>query len=164
MAVGVVRFAVAPSAPPVSAVPLRPSRPRTISSPSVSASYRVPGALRSTSRVVGVPGAAKVALTAVALLTVTLQVAPVPLQPPSQPVNTEPPVAAAVRTTGVPAGYVSAQSPGHAIQATPLATVPVPEPARATVRANPGASGVTGFDADDSGPLPTPLVACTVQV
>jgi len=52
-----------------------------------------------------VPGAAKVALTVVAALTVTLQVVLAPVQPPpNQPVNTEPPVAAAVNATPVPAG------------------------------------------------------------
>src|SRR5438093_1106081 len=71
---------------------------------------------------------AKVAVTVVAALSVTVQV-PVPEQPPPlQPVKVEPAAGAAVKVTAVPLAYVAAQVAPHEIPAGALVTVPVPAP------------------------------------
>ena len=78
----------------------------------------------------------KVAVTACAALTVTLQV-PVPAQLPLQPVKAEPIAGAAVKVTAVP--EVEGGRAGRGRQEMPagaLVTVPLPVPAVVTVRAN----------------------------
>lgn len=106
---------------------------------------------------------AKVALTLVRLLIDTLQV-PMPVHAPSQPVNVDPPLAAAVSTTAVPAEYVCRQFPGQLIPAGAVVTVPAPDPALDTISAGGDVGdGDTEFEAADSGPTPIPFVACTEQ-
>jgi hypothetical protein len=69
----------------------------------------------------------KVAVTVVAAISVTAQVA-VPLHAPPQPAKTEPEAALAVSVIGVPAATVAVQSVPHAIPAAELVTVPAPVP------------------------------------
>ena len=69
----------------------------------------------------------KVAVTVVAAVTVTAQVA-VPLHAPPQPAKTEPEAALAVSVIGVPAATVWVQAVPHAIPAGELVTVPAPVP------------------------------------
>jgi hypothetical protein len=72
---------------------------------------------------------AKVAVTVVAALSVTLQV-PVPEQPPPlQPVKAEPVAGAAVKVTTVPLAKAAEHVAPHKIPAGLLVTVPVPVPA-----------------------------------
>src|SRR5436309_2657833 len=83
-------------------------------------------------------GRAKVAVTVVAALRVTVQ-APVPEQPPPlQPVKVEPAAGAAVSVTAVPLVKLAAQVAPQVIPAGLLVTVPVPVPALETVRAKVG--------------------------
>jgi len=83
-------------------------------------------------------GRAKVAVTVVAALRVTVQ-APVPEQPPPlQPVKVEPAAGVAVSVTVVPLVKLAAQVAPQVIPAGLLVTVPVPVPALETVRAKVG--------------------------
>src|SRR5436309_509193 len=76
---------------------------------------------------------AKVAVTEVAALIVTVQV-PVPEQlPPLQPAKVEPAAGAAVSVTAVPLANAAAQVVPQATPAGALVTVPVPTPALVTV-------------------------------
>jgi len=59
---------------------------------------------------------------------------PVPVQVPSQPVKVEPVPALAVRVTDVPKLKSSVQSPGQAMPAGILFTLPLPFPSVLTVR------------------------------
>ena len=65
---------------------------------------------------------------------VTVQV-PVPPQPPLQPANVEPPVAAAISVTELPLGKLKLQALPQLIPPGALLTTPVPVPALVTVRA-----------------------------
>src|SRR5262245_53722012 len=87
-----------------------------------------------------VGGALKFALTVTSPSITTLQ-APVPLQPPAQPANVEPPVAVAVSVTVAPGAYSSLQSPGQSMP-SPV-TRPVPVPGRLTLRRTAFARTVT---------------------
>jgi hypothetical protein len=58
----------------------------------------------------------------------------VPVQAPPQPVNIEPAAGVAVSVTPVPLAYASVQSVPHSMPAGALRTVPLPAPARLTVR------------------------------
>ena len=78
-------------------------------------------------------GAVKLARTVVAWLTVIVQLAAVPEQPPLHPAKVLPPVAAAVSVNCVPCSRSSPQSPlcdaAEMVHATPEpVTVPVPVP------------------------------------
>ena len=89
--------------------------------------------------VVQVRGAAKVAVTFTSAVMETVQVL-VPVQPPpDQPLKTEPPVAAAARTTLLLPGAISAEHvvvPQLMVPAGVVdVTFPVPVPALLTVRA-----------------------------
>ena len=78
---------------------------------------------------------AKVAVTLVAALSVTVQV-PVPEQPPPlQPVKVEPAVGAAVNVTAVPLANAAEHVAPHEIPAGLLVIVPVPVPPGLTVSA-----------------------------
>jgi|SRR5437762_12935494 len=77
---------------------------------------------------------AKVAVTEVAALIVTVQV-PVPAQPPLQPLNVEPAVGAAVKVTWVPLVNEAEQVAPQEMPAGLLVTVPLPVPALETVSA-----------------------------
>jgi hypothetical protein len=75
-----------------------------------------------------------VAVTVAAAVIDTVQV-PVPEQPPpDQPVNVEPTAAWGVRTTLVPGAYNAEHVPGQVMPAGLEVTLPVPFPARLTVR------------------------------
>ena len=65
----------------------------------------------------------------------TVQVVAVPEQSPDQPAKDDPALEAAVRVTEVPEEQDSEQSLPQLIPAGLLVTVPVPDPAFATVRA-----------------------------
>jgi hypothetical protein len=69
-----------------------------------------------------------VAVTVVAVFTVTAQVAVPPLHAPLQPAKTEPDAAVAVSFARVPGATASVQSLPHAIPARKLFTVPEPVP------------------------------------
>src|SRR5438046_3403099 len=76
---------------------------------------------------------AKVAVTEVAALIVTVQV-PVPEQPPPlQPLKVEPAAGAAVKVTAVPLANAAEQVVPHETPAGALVTLPVPAPALFTV-------------------------------
>jgi hypothetical protein len=78
-------------------------------------------------------GRAKVAVTVVEALSVTVQV-PVPEQPPPlQPENVEPAAGVAVSVMAVPLAYAAAQVGLQEMPAGLLVTVPSPEPALFTV-------------------------------
>ncbi len=79
----------------------------------------------------------KVAVTFSAALMVTLQ-APVPVQAPLQPVNTEPAAGVAARLTTVPELYWKEQVAPQLMPAGELVSVPVPVPAGVTVNVNRG--------------------------
>ncbi|PYM76868.1 MAG: hypothetical protein DME03_07795 [Candidatus Rokuibacteriota bacterium] len=75
----------------------------------------------------------KVAVTVVALTGESVQEL-VPVQPPpDQPVKTEPPVAVAVSTTGLPDGKLAEQLVPQEMPGGALVTLPLPSPARITV-------------------------------
>src|SRR5207249_2771397 len=75
----------------------------------------------------------KIAVTACAALSVTVQVA-VPVQPPPlQPEKVEPATGAAVKVTEVPLAYAAAQVVPQAMPAGALVTVPLPAPLELTV-------------------------------
>src|SRR5207247_3710196 len=77
---------------------------------------------------------AKVAVTVVAALRVTVQV-PVPEQPPPvQPVKVEPAAGVAVNVTEVPLAKLAVHVAPQLIPAGALVTVPLPVPAGVTVR------------------------------
>jgi len=77
---------------------------------------------------------AKLAVTVVAALSVTVQV-PVPEQPPPlQPEKLEPAAGVAVRVIAVPLVYEAAHVVPHEMPAGALVTVPVPAPDLLTVR------------------------------
>jgi hypothetical protein len=77
---------------------------------------------------------AKVAVTVIGALPLTVH-GPVPLQPPPlQPVNVDPQAGVAVSVTVVPLGYVSVQSVPQTMPIGLLLTTPMPVPAGATVR------------------------------
>src|SRR5207249_1724118 len=78
------------------------------------------------------PAGAKVAVTDVAALSVTVHV-PVPVQPPLQPLKIEPAAGVAVKVTGVPLANAAAQVVPQAMPAGALVTVPLPTPALLTV-------------------------------
>src|SRR3954467_10411223 len=78
--------------------------------------------------------ASNVAVAAMLELSGTMQVLPVPLQFPLQPVNVDPAAGVAVSVTWVPAVNVDEQVAPHEMPAGLLATVPVPLPALETVR------------------------------
>src|SRR5207249_698877 len=83
-------------------------------------------------------GRAKVAVTVVAALTVTVQ-APVPEHPPpAQPVKVEPAAAVAVSVTAVPLVKLAEQVAPQVMPAGELVTVPLPVPALLTVSAKVG--------------------------
>jgi hypothetical protein len=89
---------------------------------------------RVTVKVTGAGVVLKVAVTAVAAFTVTVQPA-VPAQAPPQPTNVEPAAGVAVSVNGVPGVTVSVQSLPQLMPAGVLDTVPAPVPLRVTVRA-----------------------------
>jgi hypothetical protein len=72
--------------------------------------------------------ALNVAVTVVAVCTVTAQVAVPPLHAPLQPAKTEPDAAVAVSFARVPGATAAVQSLPHAIPARKLFTVPEPVP------------------------------------
>ena len=72
-------------------------------------------------------------MTGVAAFMVTLQ-APVPLQAPLQPANSEPEAGVAVKLTTVSLGKLAEQVAPQEIPAGELVTVPVPVPVSVTVR------------------------------
>src|SRR5207247_1428873 len=79
-------------------------------------------------------GRAKVAVTVVAALRVTVQV-PVPEHPPPlQPVKVEPAAGAAVNVTAVPLAKLAAQAAPQLVPAGAWVTCPLPAPPRVTVR------------------------------
>jgi hypothetical protein len=75
----------------------------------------------------------KVAVTVVAAFTVTVQEVAVPLQPPLQPLKTDPAAGAAVKVTAVPFVYDPEHVVPQLMPAGLLVTVPVPAPALETV-------------------------------
>ena len=77
----------------------------------------------------------KVAVTDSAAFIVTVQL-PVPVQAPLHPAKLEPGAALAARVTPVPPAKLALQVPGQLMPAGVLATVPLPVPARLTVRGN----------------------------
>ncbi len=79
----------------------------------------------------------KVAVTFWAALMVTLQ-APVPLQAPPQPLNTDPAAGVAARLTTVPELYGAEQVAPQLMPAGELVTVPDPVPSGPTVNVNSG--------------------------
>jgi hypothetical protein len=79
-------------------------------------------------------GTVKFAVTVVAAVTVTTH-EPVPEQPPLQPANTLPAAGVAVSVTTAPAPKVAEHTLPQLMPAGPD-TVPVPVPARPTVRTN----------------------------
>jgi hypothetical protein len=79
----------------------------------------------------------KLAVTVRGPFIVTWQL-PVPVQAPLQPVKVDPPLAVAVRVTGVPPGYAWEQSLPHAIPAGLEVTVPKPVPAFPTIKVQSG--------------------------
>ncbi len=87
---------------------------------------------------VSVKSGVKVAVTFWAALMVTLQ-APVPVQAPLQPVNTDPAAGVAARLTTVPELYWAEHVAPQLIPAGELVTVPVPVPPGVTVKVNSGA-------------------------
>src|SRR5439155_18551266 len=106
-------------------------------------------------------GRAKVAVTVVAALRVTVQ-APVPEQPPPlQPVKVEPAAGVAVSVTAVPLVKLAAQVAPQVIPAGLLVTVPVPVPALETVRAKVGVNVTVKVSV---AVLPAASVAVTVRV
>src|SRR5439155_21570304 len=76
---------------------------------------------------------AKVAVTGVAALSVTVQVPVLEQPPPLQPVKVEPAAGAAVSVTAVPLVKVAAQMAPQEIPAGTLVTVPLPAPLKVTV-------------------------------
>ena len=73
------------------------------------------------------------AVTVVAALIVTVQVAVPEQPPPLQPEKVEPATGAAVKVTEVPLAYAAAQVAPQAMPAGALVTVPLPAPALLTV-------------------------------
>ena len=106
----------------------------------------------------------KVAVTEVAVLTVTVHV-PVPAQEaPLHPVNTDPDVAAAVSVTLVPLMKLAEQVAPQLIPLGELVTVPEPAPALVTVSADCGAGEnvavtFTAEDVTEMEQVPVPVQA-----
>jgi len=76
---------------------------------------------------------AKVAVTVVAAVSVTVQVAVPEQPPPLQPEKVEPAAGAAVKVTEVPLANAAEHVAPHAMPAGLLVTVPAPAPALLTV-------------------------------
>ena len=89
----------------------------------------------------------KVAVTVIAELTVTLQ-APVPVQAPPQPVNTDPAAAIALSVTAVPDVNVAEHVAPQLIPAGLLVTVPAPAPWGISVSENCGLKFAVTFWAE----------------
>jgi hypothetical protein len=89
-------------------------------------------------------GALNVAVTLVALLTVTLQVPLEPEQAPLQALNVELPPGVSVSVTDVPELNDAEHVPGQLMPAGLLVTVPVPVPASVTVNVYDVVGGVSG--------------------
>ena len=102
-------------------------------SPSVSASYLLPGLLASMSSGPLVPGTENVAPTLWFADITTTQVAAAPEQAPLQPEKTLPAAAAAVRVTEALVVNVAEQVAPQLMPAGLLVTVPAPVPAKLTV-------------------------------
>ena len=79
--------------------------------------------------------ATNVAVTDCAALIVTVQL-PVPVQAPLHPAKVEPAAALADKVTLVPLAKLALQVPGQLMPGGVLETVPLPVPARVTVRGN----------------------------
>jgi hypothetical protein len=75
---------------------------------------------------VGGPAAAKLAVTALSLSKVTVQLPP-PLHAPAHPLKTEPASGAAVKVTGVPAGHVKEHADPQSMPAGNDVTEPLPD-------------------------------------
>src|SRR3989442_12043643 len=91
-------------------------------------------------------GRAKVAVTVVAALRVTVHV-PVPEQPPPvQPVKVEPAAGVAVNVTAVPLAKLAVHVAPQVIPAGELLTVPLPVPALPTVGGTVGRAKVAGTE------------------
>lgn len=81
-----------------------------------------------------------VAVTVVLLCNEKVQAEPLFVHPPDQPPNDDEPTGVAVRVTVVPLGKLALQLPAVLAQLSPtgeLTTVPVPLPAKSTVRTGP---------------------------
>jgi len=85
--------------------------------------------------VTGTPDELKVAITELAAFTVTEQAA-VPEQAPDQPAKTEPAAGVAANCTAVPPEKLAEHAVAQLIPEGVLETLPVPLPARETVREN----------------------------
>jgi hypothetical protein len=94
----------------------------------------VPEPVRETSIVcVSASAGAKAAVTLRDSVMLTVQVAAVPVHAPPQPANDDPAAALADNVTLVPSANSAEQAAPQSMPAGSLVTVPVPEPARATV-------------------------------
>lgn len=98
-----------------------------------------------------------VAVTDLAAVIETMQL-PEPVQAPDQPANTDPAFGVAVNVTLVPAPYVSVQSAPQLMPVGDEVTVPVPVPARLTLRSKPAAPPTTTLN------MPRPCVAAASVV
>src|SRR5438132_6829110 len=101
-------------------------------------------------------GGGKVAVAVVAAESVTVQ-APVPEQPPLQPVKVEPAAGTAVSVTAVPFVKLAEQVAPQVIPAGLLVTVPVPAPAGVTVNTKVGAKVAVTVVAAESVTVQAPV-------
>src|SRR5207249_6592909 len=146
-----VQVPVPEQAPPVQPVKVKPAAGVAVNVtavPLVKLAEQVRPQLIPTGALVTVPlpvpalltvsatvGRAKVAVTVVAALRVTVQV-PVPEHPPPlQPVKVEPAAGVAVNVTAVPLAKLAVQVAPQLIPTGALVTVPLPVPAWLTVSA-----------------------------